>query len=378
MADGSVFLYVERALARGWVGVQISGLTLPKGATQICFFRWGHKKPYLGPQDWQVAEHWCDVQAVSGEAETIDGVLLSPGINRLLEQGSNYTLSIRVDDVIKIERPVRWGGIVSNHFGARPANVAAQVVTLPNISAMKVLAQEIDDQKYNDNEKTADATAWATAIADGGKRAYETYRLQHPFGDFVDAASHALACFLPHQILIRSSFSNAISPIQAYDLDICVFLLSDQKKVRGDRDFVCSYATEEGTGVSLLTSTCGSVANIGKSKTSQSDLTSESITIDLNQIPADICSIALTLSLDPHAPSHTGLESIKFAVVEVFDRTTSECLLSFDFKNGQFGVKGNLVAEIMRCGADWKILSRDRSFEGGVDDMCIFFGVTTV
>ena len=378
MPDGSVFLYVERALTRGWVGVQIRGLALPKGATQICFFRWGHKNPYLGPQEWQVAEHWCDVQIRIGEAETIDGVLLSPEITRLLEQGSNYTLSIRVDNAIELERPVRWGGIVSHHLGARTANVAAQGGDLRNIPPTKVLPQEMEDQKNRDSKKVADANAWMTAVADGSRQAYETYKHQHPLGDFADAASDALACFLPHQILIRSSFTNARSPIQAYDLDVCIFLLSDQKKIRNDRDFICLYAIEEGTGASLFTSTCGSVVNMGKSKAPQSNLTSESITIDLNQIPADICSIALTLSLDPHAPSSTGLESIEFAVIEVFDRTSSECLLSFDFKNGQFGIKGNLVAEIMRCGADWKILSRDRSFENGVDDMCAFFGVTTV
>jgi tellurium resistance protein TerD len=378
MSDGSVFLYVERALGRGWVGIHIRGLALPKGATQVRLFDWGHKKPYLGLRDWQVAEHWCDVQAVSGESGNLDGVLLSPAITRLLEQGSNYRLSIRVDDVIEFDRPVRWGGFTTNHPGARAPTVVAQASDLPTMPAGKALTPELIGQQNQDSEKKADATAWAAAVADGGKRACETYLLLHPTGDFADAARDALACFLPHQILIRSSFSNARSPIQTYNLDLCVFLLSDQKKVRGDRDFICSYAIEEGTGESLATSICGSVTHIGKISISERNLTSESIIIDLNQIPTDIFSIALTVSLDPRAPSHIGLDSIECAVIEVIDKTTSECLLSFNFKKGQFGVKGNLVAEIIRCGADWKILGRERSFEGGLDDMCVFFGVTTV
>jgi tellurium resistance protein TerD len=406
MSDGSVFLYAERALGRGWIGVQIRGLALPKGSTQVCFSRWGHKQPYLGMQGWQVAETWREVEAVSGEGETIDGVLLSPELTELLEQGSNYKLSIRVDGVTKLDRPVRWGGIATNSLGGRGANVAAAAVDLqnaleektwqrvrndkdehaliefikdypktPNILAAQALVQEIAERKSNERGHEADARAWAIAVADDSKTGYETYLRQHPGGAFADEASDALAHFLPHQILIRSSFSNASSSTKAHDLDACVFLLSNQKKVRVDRDFVCSYAIEEGTGASLATSMCGSVTHLGKPKTSQRDLTSESITIDLNQIPADICSIALTVSLDPHAPPQAGLDSIEFAVVEVFDTTTSDCLLSIDFKKGQFGVKGSLIAEIIRRGTDWKILSRERAFEGGIDAMCEYFGV---
>jgi stress response protein SCP2 len=406
MFDSTVFLYAHHALGRGWVGVQFRGLALSKGATQVSFLRWGHKQPYLGMQGWQVAETWCDVQAVSGEAGTIDDVLLPPEITGLLEQGSNYKISIRVDGVTRLDRPVRWGGIATNSPGARGANVMAEAVDLPNsleektwqrvshdkdepaliefiknypksphISAAKTLLQEIAERKDNESGHNADAKAWATVVADDSKTAYETYLRQRSGGAFEDEARKALASFLPHQILIRSSYSSANFPIKAYDLNTCVFLLSDQKKVRVDRDFVCSFAVEDATGASLATSGCGSVINLKENKTSQGNLNSESITINLNQIPADICSIALTVSLDPNAPPKTGLESIDFAVVEVFDTATSACLLSIDFKMGQFGVKGNFIAEIMRRGADWKIVSRDSAFEGGIDAICAFFGV---
>lgn len=406
MSDSSVFLYAERALGRGWVGVQFHGLALPEGATQVCFLRWGHKQPYLGAQGWQVAENWCEVRPASGKTETIDGVLLSPQITVLLEEGTNYKLAIRVDGEKRFERPVRWGGIAANGVSGRTAEVVALAGELKEqldeknwrqvfddkdeqavaafiknhpssayIPAAHAMAEEIAQRKRIGTRLEADAAAWTVALASDCKAAYATYLSQHSDGAFADEARDALAHFLPSQILIKSSFATANLLPQAYDLDTCAFLLSDRGRVRADRDFVCSYAVDEDTGLSLAASACGSVIHRGKDKSSQRDLPSESIAVDLHQIPADIVAVALTISLDPYSPPQTGLESIAFAVIEVFAATTSERLLSIDFQKDQYGIKGNLIAEIVRRGPDWKIVGRELVFAEGLDEICAHFGV---
>lgn len=81
-----------------------------------------------------------------------------------------------------------------------------------------------------------------------------------------------------------------------YGIDTCAFLLTPVGQVRGDAGFISNWATDPDTNAVLRHSPCGSVRNSGINKDSERHA-SEALEIDLDQVPAEIEKITVTVSI---------------------------------------------------------------------------------
>lgn len=373
---------------RGWVKMRVVGEVWPSGDTQIRVLHWGHKKPYLGSKGWQVAEVWCDVEEMpQGEGETT--IEIPPHITAMLEQGNNYRFSVRIGGAEVMDRAVLWkvsslakslhdelkldskSEIDLLALTAQSTSGAPSPDVLPP-QAVKLAEHFLEAKKLELLASDELAKAWEAAKLADTRLAYEQFLVVG--GHYFDQAQHELAHFLPDQILLRT-LSTKVSGPTAFRLDTCIFLLDAKQQVRNDRDFICWFAKEHVTGASLSSSACGAVINEGHSQPMQHALTSETIHIRLDALAADVCSVAVTLSLDPMAPPHRGLETVEFAIIEIVNSQTKKTLLEIDFAKGQFGIKGIYVAELVRRGNGWKLSSRDETFVAGLDAICARFGL---
>ena len=381
--SGQIHIAVYPSRGRGWVSLRFVGETWPAGCAQLRVLHWGHKKPYLGSKGWQVAEAWCDVE-VEAASEGGSMIALPPVIAAMMEQGDNYRLAVRIGQVEVFDRGLMWR--VSSSASPLPDNgkstskVDADLFAHRSTSPAPGLGHP--ETQGDGNPTDAKPHGWDASAADDAAKRWQAAKLgdtrsgYQAFlvagGEFFEQAQHELAHFLPDQILVRTSSTNSSG---AFRLDTCIFLLNENQQVRSDRDFICWFATEHVTGASLKSSSCEAVINLGHSQPMQRALTSESIQLQLNALPAEVHSVAFTLSLDPTAPLHRGLEAVEFAVTEIVDMQTKQTLLAIDFAKGQFGLKGLYLAELVRRGEDWKLVSRGETFVGGLDAICARFGI---
>ncbi|HEX9172519.1 MAG TPA: TerD family protein [Telluria sp.] len=363
--------------------MHVSDVVWPKGTTELRVLHWRHKKPYLGSMGWQVAEVWLPVE------EALDhdpgaSIALPPSIVAMLEQGSNYQFSVRIGGVELMHRALLWkvsGGARSAQAAARnDAHIDQSALGTRGTLEPTALVTSLDksagvSEVATDEARAREALlrAWEAARQTDTRSAYAPFLVEG--GAFFDQAQHELAHFLPNEIFLRTSYTHESGAIAAFRLDTCVFLLDATTQVRSDRDFICSFATEHVTGASLSRSVCGSVVNLGHSQPLQCALATETIAIKLSTIPSEIASLAVTLSLTPTAPVHCGLETVEFAVTEIVDSQTKATLLAIDFAKGQFGIKGIYLAELVKRGGDWKLVSHDETFVAGLDAICAHFGI---
>lgn len=384
--SGQVHIATHRSRGRGWVSLHFAGEAWPEGRAHVRVLHWGHKKPYLGSKGWQVAEAWCDVE-IEAPSEVGSLIALPPEIGAMMEQGDNYILAVRIGQLEVFNRGLMWrvsgsasllreNKISARHVGdnpsARRSTSPAPVSTHPSTQGN---GKPTDPEIRGLEASFADDSAkrWQAAKLADTRKGYQAFVVAG--GEFFEQAEHELAHFLPDHILVRTSSTNSTGNVNAFRLDTCVFLLNEKQEVRNDRDFICWFATEHVTGASMTSSSCEAIINLGHSQPMQRALISESIQLRLNALPAEVHSVALTLSLDPTAPLHRGLETVEFAVIEVVDMQTKQTLLEIDFAKGQFGLKGLYVAELVRRGEDWKLVSRGESFVAGLDAICARFGV---
>ena len=379
--------------------------------------RWGHKKPYLSEQGWQVAEAWISLTAdVVPEAPRVIQVTLPPGITSYLEEGSNYVISLEQAGGRLLERPIRWS--IAHSSGTLTSEVEAPRQLAPVVSApasvvsspagesdetVWLMAEQLGTQeayqaflgkfpqsRFASQAKQAlaglvrqtqfdqatlrDELAWTEASAANTRQGYTKYLLSYPEGRYKVAATLALNAILPDQILIRTKWlSRGQAP--PYGVDTCVFMLTENQRVRSDRDFVSGFATDGSTGADLSISSCQSVKHLGTALVAGEPSGVETIATELPLVAGDIQYIAISLSIDGRVPAPVGLESIN-AELEIVDATQGQVLRTFALNEGQFGIQALVIAVLQRTGMTWSLHACEDVFEDGIAGVCRHFGLT--
>ncbi len=413
----SIEVFQAKSPPRGHIILCIRGPDLSPSGVRIRFMRWGHKKPYLGDEGWQVAEAWISLTAVvipdvPGDLQ----VTLPPSITSYLEEGSNYIFSLERAGSRLLERPIRWA--IAHKVGMQPSVVEAPrkptPVVTPMTAAVSSPPEESDEtvwlkaaqlgtreayqaflgkfpksgfapqaqqalaalvrQTQFDQATREDELAWAEASTANTRKSYTKYLLGHPEGRYKTAATSALNAILPDHVLIRTKWFSHGQAIP-YGVDTCVFMLTEHQRVRSDRDFISGFATDGATGADLSISSCQSVKHLGTAMVTGKASGVETITTELPLVAGDIKYIAVSLSIDNRVPAKIGLESID-AELEIVDATQSRVLQTFALKEGQFGIQARVMAVLQRTGATWSLEACEDVFEDGIAGVCRHFGVT--
>lgn len=349
---------------RGWVSVSAEGQTWPAGPARLRVVHWGHRKPFLGAQGWQVAEIWCELESALGE-DGRSSLLLPPSLTRWFDTGSNYQLTLVVAGNEVLKQAISW------RIGSGRMTAAEASPTVGQINA--VLAAAASPSSTPGSAAVSDngvEAAWTRARQVDSPAAYEPF--SNGAGPYAEQARHALAHFLPPRVSVRFAYAQDSTVNRHLSMNLCAFLLDAAERTRADHDFVSAFAVESATQVRMDRSACGGVIHRG-ARPGQQGYIVEAVDVDFALLPADVCSLALTVSLFTDA-EHATLQALEAGELQVIDIVSGQALLGLDIPRRP-GVAGAFTAQLLRRDGAWKLMERSDTFASGLAAICARFGV---
>ena len=151
-----------------------------------------------------------------------------------------------------------------------------------------------------------------------------------------------------------------------FDLDASAFLLGGNGKVANDSNFVF---------YSNPADPSGAVRYGGDNRTGAGEGDDETIFVDLATVPANVEKIDFTVTIYDAAERRQNFGQVSNAYVRVVDESTGMELIRYDLEEDFSIETAIVVAEIYRHNGEWKFNAIGSGFQGGLEALCINFGV---
>jgi len=151
-----------------------------------------------------------------------------------------------------------------------------------------------------------------------------------------------------------------------FDLDGSVFLLNATGKARSDADFIF---------YNNLKSADGSVAHSGDNRSGQGDGDDETVTVDLDKVPADVDKISVCVTIHDAAARNQNFGMVSKAFIRCINGGDNKEIARFDLSEDSSVETAMIFGEIYRAGAEWKFKAIGQGFAGGLAPLARSFGI---
>lgn len=151
-----------------------------------------------------------------------------------------------------------------------------------------------------------------------------------------------------------------------FDLDGSVFMLNASGKARSDADFIF---------YNNLKSADGSVAHSGDNRSGQGDGDDETVTIDLEKVPADVDKISVCVTIHDAAARNQNFGMVSKAFIRCINGGDNKEIARFDLSEDSSVETAMIFGEIYRAGAEWKFKAIGQGFAGGLAPLARSFGI---
>ena len=168
------------------------------------------------------------------------------------------------------------------------------------------------------------------------------------------------------KMLIGLGWSMRATDGDAFDLDGGVFLLGAGGKVRSDADFVFYNQAK---------SSDGSVVHSGDNRTGEGEGDDETITVELDKVPADVEKIAVCVTIHDAEARRQNFGMVSRAYVRCVDAITNAEVARYDLSEDASVEAAMVFGEIYRHNGEWKFKAMGQGFQGGLGPMAKNFGV---
>ncbi len=152
----------------------------------------------------------------------------------------------------------------------------------------------------------------------------------------------------------------------AFDLDAIAFLLGSNDKVRLDTDFIFFNNKK---------SADGSVVHTGDNLTGEGDGDDESLTVDLEKVPADVQKIVFAVTIHQAAERNQNFGQVSNAYIRVINNGDSKEVARFDLSEDSSTETAIIFGELYRNNSEWKFRAVGQGFNGGLGPLAISYGV---
>jgi tellurium resistance protein TerD len=152
----------------------------------------------------------------------------------------------------------------------------------------------------------------------------------------------------------------------AFDLDGAVFLCNASGKVRSDADFVF---------YNNLKSADGSVTHSGDNLTGAGEGDDETVTIELDKVPADVDKIVFAVTIHDADARKQNFGQVSKAFVRCINATGNAEIARYDLSEDGSTEAAMIFGEVYRAGADWKFRAIGQGFKGGLGPLATNYGV---
>ena len=168
------------------------------------------------------------------------------------------------------------------------------------------------------------------------------------------------------KMLVGLGWSMRSTDGDAFDLDGSVFLLGAGGKVRSDADFVFYNQNK---------SSDGSVVHSGDNRTGEGEGDDESVTIELDKVPADVEKIAVCVTIHDAEAKRQNFGMVASAYVRCVDAVSNVEVARYDLSEDASVETAMIFGEIYRHNGEWKFKAMGQGFKGGLGPMAKNFGV---
>ena len=168
------------------------------------------------------------------------------------------------------------------------------------------------------------------------------------------------------KMLVGLGWSMRSTDGDAFDLDGSVFLLGAGGKVRSDADFVFYNQNK---------SSDGSVVHSGDNRTGEGEGDDESITVELDKVPADVEKIAVCVTIHDAEARRQNFGMVASAYVRCVDAVSNVEVARYDLSEDASVEAAMIFGEIYRHNGEWKFKAIGQGFKGGLGPMAQNFGV---
>ena len=168
------------------------------------------------------------------------------------------------------------------------------------------------------------------------------------------------------KMLVGLGWSLRATDGDAFDLDGSAFLLGAGDKVRSDADFVFYNQNK---------SSDGSVAHSGDNRTGEGEGDDETITVELDKVPADVEKIAVCVTIHDAEARRQNFGMVSRAYVRCVDAITNAEVARYDLSEDASVEAAMVFGEIYRHNGEWKFKAMGQGFQGGLGPMAKNFGV---
>ena len=168
------------------------------------------------------------------------------------------------------------------------------------------------------------------------------------------------------KMLVGLGWSMRSTDGDAFDLDGSVFLLGAGGKVRSDADFVFYNQAK---------SSDGSVVHSGDNRTGEGEGDDESVTIELDKVPADVEKIAVCVTIHDAEAKRQNFGMVASAYVRCVDAVSNVEVARYDLSEDASVEAAMIFGEIYRHSGEWKFKAMGQGFKGGLGPMAKNFGV---
>lgn len=151
-----------------------------------------------------------------------------------------------------------------------------------------------------------------------------------------------------------------------FDLDGSVFLLNATGKARSDADFIF---------YNNLKSADGSVAHSGDNRSGQGDGDDETVTVDLDKVPADVDKISVCVTIHDATARNQNFGMVSKAFIRCINGDDNKEIARFDLSEDSSVETAMIFGEIYRAGAEWKFKAIGQGFAGGLAPLARSFGI---
>ncbi len=152
----------------------------------------------------------------------------------------------------------------------------------------------------------------------------------------------------------------------AFDLDAIAFLLGSNEKVRMDTDFIFFNNKK---------SADGSVVHTGDNLTGEGDGDDESLTVDLDKVPADVQKIVFSVTIYQAAERNQNFGQVSNAYIRVINNADSKEVARYDLSEDSSTETAVIFGELYRNAAEWKFRAVGQGFQGGLGPLAASYGV---
>lgn len=151
-----------------------------------------------------------------------------------------------------------------------------------------------------------------------------------------------------------------------FDLDASAFMLGANGKVPNEKAFIF---------YNNLKSPDGSVEHTGDNKTGSGDGDDEAIKVNLDQVPADIQTVAITVTIHDAEGRKQNFGQVKNAFIRIVNDETDKEIARYDLSEDYSTETAMIFGEIYRHNSDWKFRAVGQGYSGGLAAMCAEYGI---